>query len=73
MRTTKRILGLNTLVTMLTLTGIPSAFDPKDCASCKFNHANFGDDFDKSGHCYMFREVPSGRCAQRSPIPGVSS
>ena len=48
-----------------------SAFEPADCQSCEHNHANFSDDFDKSGHCYMFRDRPTGRCGQHRPCARV--
>lgn len=42
-------------------------FDSSDCKECEYNHANFSDDFDKSGHCYLFRDAPEVRCGKRRP------
>ena len=43
-------------------------FDPIDCNSCSYNHAHFGDEFEKSGHCYMFVDAPPNRCPQHVPV-----
>ncbi len=43
-------------------------FDPIDCDSCRYNHAHFGDEFEKSGHCYMFVDAPPNRCPQHVPV-----
>ena len=47
-------------------------FDPSQCKDCAWNHDRFGDDFDKSGHCYMFRQHPPGVCPQRKTVREVT-
>lgn len=42
-----------------------SGFRPLDCEGCKWNHAAFGDEFPKSGHCYLFAEAPKVKCVKR--------
>ncbi len=40
-------------------------FKLSDCADCQYHHKYFSDAFEKSGHCYMFREAPTNRCPQK--------
>jgi hypothetical protein len=40
------------------------------CAECHHNWKFFAARFEKKGHCYMFANIPPGRCGQRAQMDG---
>jgi len=66
-RSVKRFVSLPLLAGLMGVGKSGGGFRPLDCEQCKWNHGAFGDDFPKSGHCYLFAEAPRERCGQRQP------